>query len=119
MKKVNFGTTGLQLPAIVAGCMRLNSFDVAGAAKYIENVVAHDVNFFDHADIYGKGECEVLFGKALKMTDIKREDLFIQSKCGIVSGVMFDFSKEYILKSVDGILKRLDMEYLSPGSDRK
>ena len=30
----------------------LNSFDAAGAAKYIENVVAHDVNFFDHADIY-------------------------------------------------------------------
>ncbi len=112
MKKVNFGTTGLQVPAIVAGCMRLNSLDVTGAAKYIENVVAHDVNFFDHADIYGKGECEVLFGKALKMTGIKREDLFIQSKCGIVPGAMFDFSKEHIMNSVDGILKRLDMEYL-------
>lgn len=112
MKKVNFGTTGLQVPAIVVGCMRLNSLDVTGAAKHIENAIAHDVNFFDHADIYGKGECEELFGKALKMTDIKREDIFVQSKCGIVPGIKFDLSKEHIMNSVDGILKRLDMEYL-------
>lgn len=56
MKKVNFGNTGLQVPAIVVGCMRLNSLDVASAAKHIENAVAHEVNFFDHADIYGNGE---------------------------------------------------------------
>lgn len=112
MKKVNFGTTGLQVPAVVAGCMRLNSLDVTGAAKHIENAVAQDVNFFDHADIYGRGECEVLFGKALKRTDIKREDIWVQSKCGIVPGVMYNLSKEHIIASVDGILKRLGMEYL-------
>lgn len=112
MKKVNFGTTGLQVPAIVAGCMRLNSLDVSGAARHIENAVACGVNFFDHADIYGRGECEALFGKALKMTDIRREDIFVQSKCGIVPGVMYDLSKEHIIAFVDGILKRLGMEYL-------
>ena len=112
MKKVNLGRTGLQVPAIVVGCMRLNSLDVNGAAKYIEDAVAHDVNFFDHADIYGRGLCEELFGKALKMTGIKREDIFVQSKCGILPGVMYDLSKEHIIASVDGILKRLDMEYL-------
>lgn len=112
MKKVNFGTTSLQVPAIVVGCMRLNSLDVAGAAKHIENAMAHDVNFFDHADIYGNGACEELFGKALKMASIKREDIIVQSKCGIVPGIKFDLSKEYIVNSVDGILKRLDMEYL-------
>ena len=112
MKKVNFGTTGLQVPAIVVGCMRLNNLDVTDAAKYIENAIMQDVNFFDHADIYGKGECEELFGKSLKMIDFKREDIFVQSKCGIVPGIKFDLSKEYIVNSVDGILKRLDMEYL-------
>ena len=99
MKKVNFGTTGLQVPAIVVGCMRLNSLGMTAAAKHIENAIAHDVNFFDHADIYGNGECEELFGKALKMTDLKREDIFVQSKCGIVPGVEFDFSKEYLLQT--------------------
>ena len=112
MKQVSFGRTGLQVPALVAGCMRLDRLDVTEAAKYIENAVAHEVNFFDHADIYGGGACEELFGKALKLTDVKREDLFIQSKCGIIRGVMYDLSKEHILASVDGILKRLDTEYL-------
>ena len=112
MKQVNFGTTGLRVPAIVAGCMRLDRLDVAGAAAYIENAVAHGVNFFDHADIYGGGTCEELFGKALKQTGLRREELLIQSKCGIVRGVMYDLSKEHILASVDGILKRLDVEYL-------
>lgn len=112
MKKVNFGTTGLQVPAIAAGCMRLNRLDVTDAAKHIEHAVARDVNFFDHADIYGGGTCEEIFGKAFKLTGIKRDDIFVQSKCGIVRGVMYDLSKEHILASVDGILKRLDMEYL-------
>lgn len=112
MKKVNWGNTGLTVPAIAAGCMRLLSLDVASAAKYIENAVEHEINFFDHADIYGRGACEELFGKALAMTNIKREELFIQSKCGIVPGVMYDLSKEHIISSVDGSLKRLGMEYL-------
>ena len=109
---MNFGGAELQIPAIVAGCMRLDRLNETEAAKYIENAVAHDVNFFDHGDIYGGGRCEELFGKALKLTGIKREDLWIQSKCGIVRGVMYDLSKEHILASVDGILKRLNTEYL-------
>lgn len=112
MKQVKFGATGLQVPAIVAGCMRMDRLDVTGAAKYIENAVAHGVNFFDHADIYGGGACEELFGAAWKRTDLKREDLFVQSKCGIVRGVMYDLSREHILASVDGILKRLGLDYL-------
>lgn len=112
MKKVNWGNTDLTVPAITAGCMRLKNLDVTSAAKYIENAVEHEVNFFDHADIYGRGECEELFGKALSMTGVKREELFIQTKCGIVPGVMYDLSKEHIIASVDGSLKRLGMEYL-------
>lgn len=112
MKKVNFGNTGIKVPAIAAGCMRINRLSEAEAAKYIENAAANEAGFFDHADIYGNGECEEIFGKAFKMTGIRREDTFVQSKCGIVRGVMYDLSKEHILKAVDGILKRLDMEYL-------
>ncbi len=38
--------------------------------------------------------------------------MMIQSKCGIVPGVMYDFSKEHILNSVNASLKRLGTEYL-------
>lgn len=112
MKKVKFGNTGLQVPAIVLGCMRLNSLEPMAAAKHIENAMKNGVNFFDHADIYGSGECEEVFAKALAMTDMKREDIFVQTKCGILPGVMFDLSKEHIIASVDHSLKRLNMEYV-------
>lgn len=112
MKYVKLGQTELQAPAIVVGCMRLNRLSETEAAKHIEHAVSLGVNYFDHADIYGRGSCEELFGKALALTGIKREDLFVQSKCGIVSGVMYDLSKEHILNSVDASLKRLNMEYL-------
>ena len=112
MKYVNLGNTLKKVPSIIAGCMRIDSLDVKRVEAFIHNALECGISYFDHADIYGRGECETLFGKALKMTDIKREDIFVQSKCGIVPGVMFDQSKEYIISSVDGILKRLDMEYL-------
>lgn len=74
------------------------------------------LNFFDHADIYGGGACESLFAQAAGMCPSVREKMILQSKCGIRRDpgkeTYFDFSKEYILKSVDGILKRLQTEYL-------
>lgn len=97
---------------IIAGCMRLNKLDKTGAEKFIDNAVEKGVTFFDHADIYGRGECDKLFGEVLKDNPSLREKLTIQSKCGIVPGTMYDFSKEHILKSVDGILTRLNTEYL-------
>ena len=112
MKKVKFGTTNLEASAIVAGCMRLSSLDEDKAVEYIENVLKNGVNFFDHADIYGNGASEEVFGKAIGKMSINREDIFVQTKCGIVPGVMFDFSKEHIISSVEGSLKRLGMEYV-------
>ena len=96
MKNVTLGKTGLQVPAIVAGCMRLVELEEKAAANYVENAVDLGVNYFDHADIYGRGECESLFGRALKNTAIKREDIFVQSKCGIIPGKMYDLLKKKI-----------------------
>lgn len=112
MKMVNWGSSGLKVPAIAVGCMRMNSVSEEQVVKLIETALEKQVNFFDHADIYGDGECEEIFSRAFRRVGAKREDVFIQSKCGIVPGVMFDFSKEHIIESVDGSLKRLGTEYL-------
>lgn len=112
MEKINLGKSNLKVPSIAIGCMRINSMGKEELTNYIKFCVENGLNFFDHADIYGRGECEKLFGEALKNSGIKREDIIIQSKCGIVPGKMYDFSKEYILKSVDGILERLGTDYL-------
>ena len=98
MKKVNFGSTGKQVPAIVMGCMRMKELTVKEAAKLVDAAMAEGVDFFDHADIYGGGVCEERFKEAAEEAKISREDMWIQSKCGIVPGVMYDFSKEHIIK---------------------
>ncbi|AER22376.1 TPA: aldo/keto reductase [Streptococcus suis] len=105
------GQTGLEVSRIALGCMRMASLNEKETAKVLETVVEQRINFFDHADIYGGGESEIRFAQGAKLAGLKREDLLLQSKCGIRKGY-FDFSKEYILESVDGILKRLDTEYL-------
>ena len=112
MYQIQLGKSGMQVPAVAVGCMRIKNLNEKEVAAFINTALENGANFFDHADIYGGGACEELFGKALKLTDVKREDLFVQSKCGIIRGVMYDLSKEHILASVDGILKRLDTEYL-------
>lgn len=110
MKTIPFGRSGLQVPAIALGCMRLTALDEQGAQRYVRTALDLGANFFDHADIYGGGACEELFGKAI--AGIPRDQLIIQSKCGIVPGKRYDFSKEYILNAVDGILRRLHIDYL-------
>lgn len=111
MKTQKLGKTGLEVPVIGLGCMRIPALaDVKEVESLIHTALEQDVNFFDHADIYGGGEAEELFGKA--MDHSLREKMIIQSKCAIRPGIAYDFSKEYILKAVDGILKRLNTEYL-------
>lgn len=108
MKKID--VKGQQVPAVAMGCMRLQG--AKDPVSMIETAYKSGITFYDHADIYGRGECEKIFGSALKKSSIKREDIYIQSKCSIVPGKRFDFSKEYILQSVDGILERLQTDYL-------
>jgi predicted oxidoreductase len=112
MRTMKFGTSGLQVPVMAVGCMRLNGLGKADAEVFLKSAIDLGATFFDHADIYGGGACETLFADALAMNDDLREKLIIQSKCGIVRGKMFDFSKEYILKSVDHSLRRLKTDYL-------
>jgi predicted oxidoreductase len=91
--------------------MRINSLEKPEAERFVQSALEEGANFFDHADIYGGGTCEEIFADAIHMSADIREKIILQSKCGIRKG-MFDFSKEYILESVDGILNRLKTEYL-------
>ena len=110
MYKIEFGKSDLQVPTIAVGCMRISNMNEKEAEAFINTALQNGANFFDHADIYSKGKCEEVFGKAIK--NISREDLIIQTKCGIVPGKMFDFSYKHIVNSVEGSLKRLDTDYI-------
>lgn len=105
------GNTELEVSRLALGCMRMAAITREEAAKVLDASLQAGITFFDHADIYGGGESELRFAQAMADAGIKREELVLQSKCGIRKGY-FDFSKEHILESVYGILSRLGTDYL-------
>lgn len=111
MRNITLGKSALSVPTVAVGCMRITALSVSDASRFIGTAIENGANFFDHADIYGGGRSEKLFAQAYGMTDDKREKIILQSKCGIDRG-LYDFSKEHILTAVDGILSRLNTDYL-------
>ncbi len=111
MKTIDLGKSGLTVSAVALGCMRIAELADDKLEKLIFTALETGINFFDHADIYGGGNCETRFGKLLAKHPGLRGKILIQSKCGIRKG-FFDFSKEHILSSVDGSLKRLQTDHL-------
>ena len=122
MKKIELGNSGLMVPNVSLGCMRIESRSKQEATNVIETALDLGINFFDHADIYGNelGGAEKYFGELFKASGVKREEIILQSKVGIrehynngplMSNTMI-FQKEHLLNSVDDILQRLQTDYL-------
>lgn len=111
MQNILLRNTLSEAGQIIVGCMRMDSRTPQELANMIDDLADRGIRFYDHADIYGHGKCEELFGEAMQLANTPREDLIIQSKCGIRDG-WYDLSKDYILDSVDGILNRLQTPYL-------
>ena len=113
MKMINVVNGPQNASAIILGCMRMPALSVEQAAAMIRTAAEEGVNFFDHATCYGGGEAETRFGDAFPLTGLKREDVYIQSKCGLYfDRKEFSWSKADILDSADGILRRLKTDYL-------
>jgi predicted oxidoreductase len=91
--------------------MRLPSLEPARAERFIHAALDYGLNFFDHADIYGRGQAEERFAQAFRTTQRARDTIIVQSKCGIRPG-LYDLSQEHILQAVDGSLRRLKTDYL-------
>ncbi|EHF3618692.1 aldo/keto reductase [Listeria innocua] len=111
MKRITIGNSDLTASEISLGCMRMADLSKEEANKVINTALENGIDFFDHADIYGGGKSEEVFADAIDMNATVREKMILQSKCGIRQG-FFDFSKEHIISSVEGSLKRLKTDYL-------
>jgi predicted oxidoreductase len=111
MNRIPFGQSGLDVSEVAIGCMRIARMEPDAIDEFVRTAMDRGINFFDHADIYGRGACEEVFAASVKRLNIPRESMFLQSKCGIRPG-FFDFSKAHIMDSVDKILGRLNTPYL-------
>ena len=114
MRYITLAQDDKELSEIVLGMMRIEDKSVKEVEELVETALSVGINAFDLADIYGRGRCEELLGIVLKNRPDLREKMWIQSKCGIriEEFTYFDFSKDYIIKSVDGILQRLKIDHL-------
>lgn len=111
MRYYELGAQGCRASAVVMGCMRIAELEDGALSSLVRTALNLGINHFDHADIYGGGVCEERFGALLRAEPSLRDAMLLQSKCGIRSG-FYDFSKDYILSSVDGILTRLGTDHL-------
>ena len=109
MKQILLGGK-LPVSAVAMGCMRLTDAQ-GGVDRVVETALELGIDYFDHADIYGGGRCEEVFGAYLAAHPSLREKIRIQTKCGICKGY-FDFSKAHIIAAVEGSLKRLRTDYV-------
>ena len=113
MKTVSFGSA--TAPAVIAGMMRIDDKDDAHIRTLYETARTAGIDFFDHAAIYGGSmhHCEARFADALQLTSSERDEIVLQTKCGIVpSQGMFDFSYAHIVAQVEGSLAALRTDRL-------
>jgi predicted oxidoreductase len=124
MKNYSLGKSELQSSRLIYGCMRIAGDQSVNAIdkgkRVVQSAIDAGYNHFDHADIYGGGASEQLFGELLKQLPHLREKMILTSKASIrpknnentYAPTRYDFSKAYILSSVEGSLKRLHTEQL-------
>lgn len=123
MQTIKIGQTNWEAANVALGIMRMGTLPVEDCTKAL--LAAHEagINFIDSADIYGRdpklgrGSSEIHFSQALKQSGLKRSDFFIQSKGGLYADetgqiTRYDSSKKHLIKSVDGILQRMGIDYL-------
>ncbi len=118
MKTVQLGTTDLEVSVLALGCMSLNPEKEARSIATVHRAFELGINFFDTADVYGRGQSELILGKALREGGIPRDEIVIASKCGIIFKGMspdytykaYDLSPTYIQASCEASLKRLGVE---------
>jgi predicted oxidoreductase len=118
------GSSTLVSSRLAYGCMRISgTMDRAQltaereAAGRRAVVAAYEAGYthFDHADIYGNGLCEEIFGRVLEDVPDMRDNVLIASKCGIrwrgdpdeTAPHRWDFSRDHIVRSCEGSLRRL------------
>lgn len=123
MKYYDLPGTDLRVSAIALGCMRFVDYKVDNGKiemkplsdDLIEELLLaaleEGINLFDHADIYGSGLSEELFGRFIAKHPQLRKNMIIQTKCRIRNGY-YDLSKEHIIESVEKSIERLNCDYL-------
>ncbi|TDD15669.1 aldo/keto reductase [Nonomuraea diastatica] len=122
MDYTRLGNTGLKVSRICLGMMSYGdparqdwALPRAEAEPMIRRAADAGVNFFDTADIYSRGESEVVTGDALRAIFPRREDYVLATKVYFPMGKGVNdggLSRKHIHAAVDASLSRLGTDYV-------
>jgi aryl-alcohol dehydrogenase-like predicted oxidoreductase len=116
MDYVPLGTTGVMVSPLCLGTMMFGDWgnpDHANGVRTIRTALDAGINFLDTADVYSKGDSEVIVGKALKQ--VTRDDVVVATKFFHPMGEGPNdrgSSRKYIFRAVEESLRRLGTDYI-------
>ncbi|HST04527.1 MAG TPA: aldo/keto reductase [Chloroflexia bacterium] len=101
----------LTVSVVGIGCNNFGGrLDSDGTAAVVQAALDAEINFFDTADIYGKGQSEVLLGRALGS---HHDDVVIATKFGHpFEGQGSGASPAYIRAAAEASLRRLGTDHI-------
>jgi len=115
MRYRNFGSESFNVSEIGLGTWQLGAdwgnVEESTAQEVLETAVEYGINFFDTADVYGKGRSESLIKKYLKPLS---DDIIVATKLGRFPepGGLENFSLETFRSHTEASLNRLGLECL-------
>jgi 1-deoxyxylulose-5-phosphate synthase len=121
MKYVRMGTTGAQVSRLCLGCMSFGqqmaewALSEEDSLPILKKAVEAGINFFDTADIYGRGQSEEILGRGLKSLAVRRDEAVVATKVFVPMGSgpnMGGLSRKHIHQSIDASLTRLQLDYV-------
>ncbi len=124
MKVRQYGRTGLFVPEITLGTASFGGMnfsrthaglDEDAARGQVSAAMDAGANLFDTADGYGRGESEVLLGRAIKTLGLARADFMVSTKVGLATGGGANdrgASRSHILDAASASLRKLGLDYV-------
>ena len=107
VSEVGFGTAQIGGPALIKG-KPFGSKPISDKEAYEILSLAKEagINFFDSSDMYGDGLAEKRLGAFFSGS----HDVLIATKCGIDKNGNRRFDRPYVMKTIEGSLRRLKRE---------
>lgn len=112
MNVQGIGQSGIEASRVALGVMRMAGKSREEADEIVHTALACGIDFFDAADIYGRGASSERLGQALADNGVAREDVKLQTKFGIVPGQRYDFTRAHLEAALDEELARLQTDYV-------
>lgn len=119
MHSLPLGGSSLIVSRMAYGCWRIAAPGVDGGLA-VRTAIDAGFTLFDHADIYGGGVCEEVFGRVMKESPQLRVGIVVASKCGIrlphLGGAgepyRYDSRADYIVSSCEASLRRMHLDQI-------